>query len=643
LQGSNNNFTTFDGFVTVAAVSPELRPGDCRYNVSKIFNAAFEMIGRGAKVIVTPELSITGYTCGDLFLQDHLLDDATASLYALVRCTMGRDELIFVGLPVVYDGKLYNAAAAISGGELLGLVPKSWLPNYGEFYEARHFTPAFDGVRTLQLNGWTVPFGTNILFRSREFPALSIACEICEDLWVPSTPSTRHAQAGATLIVNLSAGDETIGKEEYRRMLVGSQSGRCVCGYIYANAGYGESTQDMVFSGHGIVAENGSILSERRPFEDRAAIADIDIRGILHDRRFLTTFKALESSTYRIIEFSQKPACQLKHREVDMHPFVPGGRAERAARCERILQMQSVGLAKRLEASKAKAAVIGLSGGLDSTLALLVTKRAMDRLGRPAKDILTVTMPGFGTTQTTRNSARALAAALGVLFGEIDITASVRQHLSDIGHSEREHNNVYENAQARMRTLILMNLANKFEGIVIGTGDLSELALGWATYNGDHMSMYGVNAGVPKTLVRYLIGHVADMEIGLRDVLLAILHTPVSPELLPAENGMITQRTEDILGPYELHDFFLYHMIRKGRSPSMIRKLAVHAFGGKYSEGEILAAIRLFYKRFFANQFKRSALPDGPKIGSVTLSPRADWRMPSDVDGNAWLLDLDEK
>ncbi|MDR1816032.1 MAG: NAD(+) synthase, partial [Clostridiales Family XIII bacterium] len=617
-----NDNRIFDGFVTVAAVTPEVRPGDCRFNISGIFKAVYDAIGRGAQIVVTPELSVTGYTCGDLFLQDRLLEDARAALSAFVRSTRGRDELIFVGLPFLHEGKLYNVAAAVCGGALLGLVPKTWLPTYGEFYEARHFTPAPRGTDEVRFNGWTVPFGPEILFRNNNLPALTVACEICEDLWVPDPPSTRHAMAGATIVVNLSAGDETIGKEEYRRLLVQSQSGRDVCAYVYANAGFGESTQDMVFSGHALIAENGALLAEKPPFKDGLAIADVDVQGLARDRRYLTTWQSIDNACYSIVPFAQRPACGLKHRAVDPHPFVPGGFAEREARCERILQMQASGLAKRLAHTKSKVAVIGVSGGLDSTLALLVTKRAMDQLGRPAKEILAVSMPGFGTTQGTQSNARTLARAMGVLFGEIDITPSVRQHLKDIGHSEAARDATYENAQARMRTMLLMDLANKFGGIVVGTGDLSELALGWATYNGDHMSMYGVNAGVPKTLVRYLIGHVADADLALRDVLHAVLDTPVSPELLPPENGQIAQKTEDILGPYELHDFFLYHMVRKGRTPSCILSLAEKAFAGRYDEIVILTALRLFYRRFFANQFKRSALPDGPKIGSVTLSPR---------------------
>ncbi|MDR3304627.1 MAG: NAD(+) synthase [Clostridiales Family XIII bacterium] len=635
----------YDGFVTAAAVSPPLRPGNCRFNASSIKNSIDEAIRRGAKIVCTPELSITGYTCGDLFLQDRLLEEALVVLTALVRSTKDGDALIFVGLPLAHEGKLYNAAAAICAGELLGIVPKSNLPNYGEFYELRHFSPARKGTGVYEFDGKAVPFGTDLLFRCWQFPALTVAAEICEDLWTAEPPSTRHAKAGASLIVNLSAGDETVSKDDYRRLLCRSQSGRAVCAYVYANAGYGESTGDMVFSAHSLICENAVLLSERKPFESDFAIADIDIKGLVRDRRFLTTFGGRESISpaegYTAVWFSQPQNCRLPYRYIAPNPFVPGELAERETRCEQIIRMQSSGLAKRLEHTKAAKAVIGISGGLDSTLALLITARAMHLLGRPGEDILAVTMPGPGTTAITKSNARKLCASLGIECREIDIDVSVRLHLRDIGHPDRAFNNVYENAQARMRTMILMDLANEHDGIVVGTGDLSELALGWATYNGDHMSMYGVNAGVPKTLVRHIIRHIAQTEPALADVLKNVLDTPVSPELLPPENDEIIQKTEDILGPYELHDFFLYHMLRWGRNPSLIARLAVRAFAGKYSSDEIKTCMKTFYSRFFRNQFKRSALPDGPKIGSVTLSPRADWRMPSDADGEAWLEDLD--
>jgi NAD+ synthase (glutamine-hydrolysing) len=632
---------TYDGFVTIASIAPGLRPGNCMYNVAQIYGEVMRHTALGAKIICAPELSITGYTCGDLFLQDTLLADALVALKALARSTQWDDALIFVGLPVSHMGKLYNVAAAIQGGEVIGLVPKSYPPNYGEFYELRYFTPAFNGVETFLFNGEEVPFGTDLLFRCREFSELAVAAEICEDLWVPNPPSTRHARAGATIIANLSAGDETIGKESYRKLLARAQSGRSVCAYIYANAGYGESTGDMVFSGHGFICENAEILSERKPFSDDPAIADIDVKGLARDRRYLNTFERAAADTHHVIRFSQKQRCKLKYRYITPHPFVPSRTGELYARCEEIICMQSSGLAKRLEHVGAKKAVIGVSGGLDSTLALLITARALHLLGRPGDDILAVTMPGPGTSRLTKHNAERLCAALGVELRTIDITASVAQHLVDIGHPEDEFTTTYENAQARMRTMILMDLANKHDGIVIGTGDLSELALGWATYNGDHMSMYGVNSGVPKTLVRYIVEYIASAEPLLSEVLKAILNTPVSPELLPTESGEISQKTEEIIGPYELHDFFLYHMIRRGREPFLILKLACKAFNGWYEEEEIRRVLKTFYRRFFANQFKRSALPDGPKVGSVTLSPRADWRMPSDADGDAWYRSLD--
>ncbi|MDR3363623.1 MAG: NAD(+) synthase [Clostridiales Family XIII bacterium] len=627
----------YEGFVTAAVVAPALRPGNCRYNATKLFEEISAAEAAGASLVCAPELSITGYTCGDLFLQETLLDEALAALRALVRSSAKSDVLFFAGLPVSHMGKLYNVAAAVSGGRLLGLVPKTYHPNYGEFYELRHFTPAPSGIEDYSFEGGRVPFGTDLLFRCAELPEFAVAAEICEDLWTPLPPSTRHARAGATVIVNLSAGDETIGKDEYRRLLIKSQSGRAVCAYLYANAGYGESTGDMVFSGHGLICENASLLAERKPFEANCAIADIDVKSLARDRRYLNTFTRTPFQSHKIVMFSQAARSALRYRHIDPHPFVPAGDAERAARCEGIIRMQTSGLMRRLEHTKSEKAVIGLSGGLDSTLALLIAARAAHALGWRGEDILAVTMPGPGTTQMTKRNAELLAAALGVGFKDIDIGPSVRQHLRDIGHPEDEHNNVYENAQARIRTLILMDLANKFGGIVVGTGDLSELALGWTTYNGDHMSMYGVNAGVPKTLVRYIIGHIADAEPRLSGVLRAVLGTPVSPELLPPEDGRISQKTEELIGPYELHDFFLYHALRRGRTPALILKLAGRAFAGKYTASEIRATLRLFYRRFFANQFKRSALPDGPKIGSVTLSPRADLRMPSDADGEAWI------
>ncbi|MDR0854260.1 MAG: NAD(+) synthase [Clostridiales Family XIII bacterium] len=638
----------YEGFVTACAISPRVRPAEPEYNAEQIQLGIDEARKQGAKIIVTPELSITGYTCGDLFLQDTLLEAAKAALRGLVAASAGTDEIVFVGLPYIYEGKLYNVAAGYADGTLLGLVPKTHIPNYGEYYELRHFAPApfettyvYDAALDEEA---PIPFGTDILFRCAELPELVISAELCEDFWAPLPPSVRHAQAGATVIVNLSAGDETIGKDSYRRLLCGSQSGRLVSAYIYANAGYGESTSDMVFSGHSLIAENGRILGERKPFADGAVLADIDIRGLAHDRRFLTSFGGSSSEGgYTYVGFSQKQENSLKYREVEAHPFVPSGTLAREERCEEIVRMQTSGLMKRLEASFAKKAVIGISGGLDSTLALLITCQSMKALGRPFSDIVAVTMPGPGTTKLTKNSAERLCEAIGVELLEIPIENEVSLHLKDIGVGEDDRSNTYENAQARVRTLILMNLANKHGGIVVGTGDLSELALGWATYNGDHMSMYGVNCSVPKTLVRYIISHISHMEgfTMAEEILAEILEIPVSPELLPPVNGEIAQKTEEIIGPYELHDFFLYHMLRWGRKPTQIFALAVHAFSGVYDEEAILSWLKLFIRRFFSSQFKRNTLPDGPKIGTVTLSPRGDWRMPADASAALWLSELE--
>jgi NAD+ synthase (glutamine-hydrolysing) len=750
-----------EGFVRVAAVTPEIRVADCSYNAKRIEEAVRAAADKGARIVVLPELSITGYTCGDLFLQDTLLESARSALAGLVRGSGGREEVVVVGLPFVHKGKLYNTAAVYSDGELLAFIPKTHLPNYGEFYEQRHFTPAFsgleyvdflvasvddapeedsgrgrggfggpDGVAVIPINyvddnffddddddmdddeeGYfeDIPFGTDILFKCEDEPELTFAVEICEDLWAPSPPSVRHALNGALIIANLSAGNEAIGKASYRRLLTRGQSGRLICGYIYANAGIGESTQDMVFSGHCIVAENGEVIAENTPFgSSRGGIvlSDIDVRGLARDRRYNNSFVSesapayagpgspskreyeevlfsqpessgdgadigMAVSTGKVILFAKPDANKkdMLYRRVDPHPFVPRDEAECAERCEEILSMQSSGLAKRLVHTGAKTSVVGVSGGLDSTLALLVAVRAARRIGNEpdAGAVRAVTMPGFGTSDQTKSNAKRLCDALGVPLEEIDITEQVKAHLKSIGHSDDERDITYENSQARVRTLVLMDIANREGGIVVGTGDLSELALGWATYNGDHMSMYGVNAGVPKSLVRHIIKYAADAEAESHPDLSAALDdvvaTPVSPELLPPEDGDISQRTEDIIGPYELHDFFLYHMLRWGRRPRVILELAGIAFAGaaaaespdepareshsyhgagSYTNDEIKMWLEVFLKRFFANQFKRSALPDGPKIGSVTLSPRADWRMPSDAVADEWLNDLVE-
>ena len=633
-----------DGFLKAAALSPALRVADCAYNVRQITDALHKAAARGVKLAVFPEFCLTGYTCGDLFLQRTLQTGALDALSTLLEETKALDVVTLVGLPLLVHGKLYNCAAVLCHGRILGFVPKTYLPNYGEFYEKRQFTPGSTEVELVEVCGQQVPFGTSLLFRCRQMPSFVLGVEICEDLWSALPPSTFHALAGATVIANLSASDETVGKAEYRRALVSNQSARLLCGYLYASAGHGESTQDMVFAGHDLIAENGTILSENAPFDGGCAETEIDCQRMEAERARNTSFE-LSGEGYQTVEFDLEPAETTLTRWIDPAPFVPGDPKRRAERCELILKMQADGLAKRLEHAHAKTAVIGISGGLDSCLALLVAVRAMKQLGRPARDVLAVTMPCFGTTKRTRSNAEILCDELQVSFKEIDIANTVHSHFADIGQDESVLDVTFENGQARVRTLELMDTANRTGGLVVGTGDLSELALGWATYNGDHMSMYGVNAGVPKTLVRHIVQYVADTcgQPVLRDVLVDILDTPVSPELLPsAADGTIAQQTEKLVGPYELHDFYLYYVLRFGFGPAKIYHLALAAFAGRYEPEVLLAWLRNFYRRFFAQQFKRSCLPDGPKVGSVTLSPRADWRMPSDACNALWLKELDE-
>lgn len=632
-----------DGFIKVAAGTPAVKVADCHGNAQQILELAHAANKQGVKVLVTPELGITGYTCSDLFLQQTLLQSALEAFEHLCAHTKTLDMLLLVGLPLVHGGKLYNCAAVLHKGAVLGLVPKTHLPNYAEFYEERLFTPAFEGVQTYT-GGFmqNVPFGTDLLFCCKNLPGFVLGVEICEDLWVPSPPSIRHTVAGAVVIANLSASNEVIGKDSYRRSLVSGQSARLVCAYLYADAGGGESTTDLVFSGHNIVAENGAILAETKLFTSELATSDIDVQRLAYERRRLTTYPPENSSGYAQIPFAFETAKTVLSRAISPTPFIPGSADALDGRCETILRIQAAGLEKRLRHIGAKTAVIGVSGGLDSSLALLVAARAMQNLGRPASDILAVTMPAFGTTSRTRSNAELLADAIGATFKTVDISASVRQHFADIGHSETDLSVVYENAQARMRTLVLMDMANQTGGIVVGTGDLSELALGWATYNGDHMSMYGVNASVPKTLIRYIVAYEASVKPHLAPVLQDVLATPVSPELLPAENGEISQQTETIVGPYELHDFTLYYALRWGFTPGKIYRLAQLAFADTYKSDVILKWMQVFYRRFFAQQFKRSCLPDGPKVGSVSLSPRGDWRMPSDAIATAWLQELDD-
>ena len=638
-----------DGFVKVCCATPKIKVADVDHNVNEIIKLMYDASENGAKVIVFPELCITGYTCQDLFLQGKLLDKALEGLDRIIDATNGIDALVFVGTPLEVDGKLYNTAAAIFAGHILAFIPKKNLPNYAEYYEARHFYPGFSDPVCIGYKGQDVVIGQNVIFTTPAVKGLQIACEICEDLWVADTPSTRHAMNGANLIVNLSAGNEIIGKAEYRRMLVKATSARLVCGYVYCDAGDGESTQDLVFPGHNLIAENGTLLSESKCFKANTIYADIDVERLRTERRRITTFnvndpsQVIDNNNYAKITFDIEQKETRLDRQFYRFPFVPADDKERNERCEHILSIQSEGLKKRLLHTGAKKAVIGLSGGLDSTLALLVTVRAFDLLGMDHSRIAAVTMPGFGTTDRTYDNAVNLIKCLGAEFIEVDIKNAVNVHFTDIGHDSSIHDVTYENGQARERTQILMDLANKKNGMVIGTGDLSELALGWATYNGDHMSMYAVNASVPKTLVRHLVKYYADTcgDELLEKTLLDVLDTPVSPELLPPEEGKISQKTEDLVGPYELHDFFLYYMLRCGYEPLKIYRLAKIAFEGKYDDEFIMKWLKIFYRRFFAQQFKRSCLPDGPKVGSVAVSPRGDLRMPSDACGRIWLDELE--
>ena len=634
------------GFVKTAAVSPKIRVADTEYNAQETIRLMKEAWEKGARIIVFPELGITGYTCSDLFRQDILLNGAKKALKEIVAASKGMDGLFFVGLPLEVNGKLYNVAAAYSDGDLLGLIPKTYIPNYSEFYEARHFTAAPVGCTSVTWqDGTTVPFGTDLLFTCKTMPGLKVAAEICEDLWTPNPPSVCHAMHGATLIVNLSASDEVTGKDSYRRDLVKIQSGRLVCGYIYASAGEGESSTDLVFGGHHLIAENGSVLAESERFTNETIYGDLDIERLVGERRHYTTYDVTaDTDGYMEVEYEMASADASFDRYVDKAPFVPGRKEEREKRCEEILAIQSMGLKKRMEHTHCKSVVIGISGGLDSTLALLVAARAVDRLNLPRTCITAVTMPCFGTTDRTYNNACELTRRLGAQLREVDIKEAVNIHFRDIGHDSSVHDVTYENSQARERTQILMDVANQTCGMVIGTGDMSELALGWATYNGDHMSMYGVNVSVPKTLVRHLVRYYADTcgDEKLSAILLDILDTPVSPELLPPENGTISQKTEDLVGPYELHDFYLYYMLRFGFAPDKIFYLAKQAFAGEYDDETILKWLKTFMRRFFAQQFKRSCLPDGPKVGTVAVSPRGDLRMPSDACAKLWMDSLEK-
>lgn len=632
-----------NGFVKVAAATPDIRVADVEFNTQNIINAMEEAQKNGAKILVFPELCVTGYTCSDLFDHSVLLKASRKALLEIAENTNDKDMLVFVGAPLEVNGKLYNVAAAMNQGEIIGFTTKTFLPNYGEFYEMRQFTPGPQTVREITFEGKKIPFGPQILFQAEGMEELVVAAEICEDVWSPVPPSIQAALEGATVIVNCSASDETIGKDTYRRALISGQSARLISGYIYANAGEGESTTDLVFGGHNIIAENGTILKESSRYVNEIIYSELDLQRITGERRKNTTFQPLDEETLVRVPFIIEETKTFLTRTFPKKPFVPSDEQTRAQRCEEILTIQAMGLKKRLAHTNARTAVVGISGGLDSTLALLVTARAFDMLGRDKKDIIAVTMPCFGTTDRTYQNACEMSKKVGATLIEVPIADAVNVHFRDIGHDPEDHSVTYENCQARERTQVLMDIANKTWGMVIGTGDLSELALGWATYNGDHMSMYGVNASVPKTLVRHLVKYAADdtKDEALKNVLYDVLDTPVSPELLPPKDGDIAQKTEDLVGPYELHDFFLYFMLRFGYEPSKIFRIACMTFDGEYDKETIFKWLETFCRRFFSQQFKRSCLPDGPKIGTVALSPRGDWRMPSDACVAVWMKDLE--
>ncbi len=634
-----------DGFLKVAAGSVRTTVADTRANAAEIKARIEEADRAGVNLLVLPELAITGYSCGDLFYSETLQRGALAALEEIAEFTCGKYPLVIVGLPLRVRGKLYNCAAAVLDGEVLAFVPKTYLPNYGEFYELRQFTSGTEAAPgEVAFRGRAVPFGTKLLLRHRTMDSFAVGIELCEDLWAPCPPSEFLARCGATVIANPSASDEIIGKAEYRRMLVQATSARLLCGYVYCSAGPWESTQDVVYSQHHLIAENGTLLAENPPFGEKTLlITELDISRLTGERHRETTFTLGGAEACRTVVFDQMLRETELTRFVAKNPFVPAADDQLAARAEAILQIQARGLQRRMVHAHAKTAVVGISGGLDSCLALLVMVRAFDLMDRPRSDILAVTMPGFGTTGRTKSNAEQLCALLGVTLRTVPIGDAVSLHFRDIGHDPAVRDVTYENSQARERTQVIMDLANQAGGLVVGTGDLSELALGWATYNGDHMSMYGVNASVPKTLVRYIVRYEAGRAGGaLADVLLDILDTPVSPELLPADEAdTISQKTEDLVGPYELHDFFLYHLLRFGFSPAKIYRLARYAFGGDYEDAVILKWLKTFVRRFFQQQYKRSCLPDGPKVGSASLSPRGDWRMPSDAAATLWLAELE--
>ena len=636
------------GFIRVAAATPVIRVADCGYNADKIMKLIDLAQEKENKLIVFPELCVTGYTCGDLFLQDTLLRGAVEAVKEITEHTKGKEIVAVIGFPYQVKGKLYNTAAVINDGKVLALIPKMNIPNYTEFYEARHFTAGILDPILINFIGEEIYFGSRILFQCANMPEFVLGVEICEDLWIPQSPSIGHCIAGASIIVNLSASDELTGKDDYRRNLVMSQSAKLICGYLYSDAGEGESTTDVVFAGHNLITENGILLAESKIFENGIISSEIDLGKLKNERRRMQTYLGQNTAPYQVIPFSFRedeyvlPEITLT-RYIDPAPFVPSVKEDRDKRCRDIINIQAMGLKTRLEHTNCKNAVVGISGGLDSALALLVTDKAFEMLDLDKKGIIAVTMPCFGTTDRTYGNAISLAECLGVTLLEIPIREAVELHFRDIGHDMNKHDLTFENSQARERTQVLMGIAGRYNGFVVGTGDMSELALGWATYNGDHMSMYGVNSSVPKTLVRYLVAYFAEAMTNhkLQEVLTDVLDTPVSPELLPPKNGEIVQKTEDIVGPYELHDFFLYYVLRYGFEPIKIYRLAKIAFSGSYNDEVILKWLKVFYQRFFSQQFKRSCLPDGPKVGSVSVSPRGDLRMPSDASVALWMKELD--
>lgn len=636
------------GFVRVAAAVPKLKVANCDYNTGEIIKLAKKAESEGAQFVAFPELAITSYTCGDLFLQRTLQNEALKGLELIISETKSLECVIIIGLPLIKDSRLYNCAVAIKGGRILGVVPKSYIPNYSEFYELRWFCSGLDKrTTTINLLGQSVPFGTEILFEAENINGLCFGLEICEDLWVTIPPSSYQALNGATLLFNLSASNEIVGKHEYREEIVRIQSAKCAAAYVYTSSGPNESTTDLVFGGHALICEYGSLLveSERYSFEEQLITCDIDIERLVHEKFKNSSFTQNTTNTeFLKVPFSiRELETNRIQRRIDPQPFVPADPKVRNKRCEEIFNIQTSGLGKRLKHTNIDKCVIGISGGLDSTLALLVIAKAYDRLGLDRKNIHAITMPGFGTSDNTLYNSLELMRLMNVTTYQIDIKEACLKHFKDIGHDPQTYDVTYENVQARERTQILMDIANKIGGLVVGTGDLSEVALGWSTYNGDHMSMYAVNSGVPKTLVKYLVQWAADyvFENETRDVLLRVLDTPISPELLPTdETGQIQQKTEDIVGPYELHDFFLYHLVRYGAQPPKIFLMAKQAFEGKYDDETIKKWLKSFLKRFFSQQFKRSCIPDGPKVGSISLSPRGDWRMPTDGDVSIWLKNI---